>query len=78
MQNKVAELRKKHGLTQTELATRAGISRPYLSAIEKGKQTTISNVVMLKIANSLSEQVSDIFFSTGVVCTQLSSAGNAA
>ena len=31
-------LRKHHGLTQADLANRAGISRPYLTEIETGKK----------------------------------------
>lgn len=31
-------LRKYHGLTQADLANRAGISRPYLTEIETGKK----------------------------------------
>jgi transcriptional regulator with XRE-family HTH domain len=62
MENKVAELRKTRGFTQTELAQKAGISRPYLSAIEKGKQAVISNVIMLKIAKALNKPVTEIFF----------------
>ncbi len=31
-------LRKDHGLTQADLAKRAGISRPYLTEIETGKK----------------------------------------
>lgn len=67
MENKVAQFRKTKGLTQTKLAEEAGISRPYLSAIEKGKQTVISNVVMLKISTALNEPISNIFFANCVV-----------
>lgn len=67
MQNKVKEYRKKRGMTQAELAKSAKVCRPYLSAIESGKQTTISNVVMLKIATALNEPVGNIFFNTSVV-----------
>ena len=67
MPNKVKELRKEHGMTQAELAESAKVCRPYLSAIESGKQKTISNIVMLKIATALNEPVSNIFFSNFVV-----------
>ena len=67
MPNKVKELRKEQGLTQAELAESAKVCRPYLSAIESGKQKTISNIVMLKIATALNEPVSNIFFSNSVV-----------
>lgn len=61
MPNKVKEYRKERGMTQAELAERANVCRPYLSAIESGKQTRISNVVMLKIASALNEPINNIF-----------------
>lgn len=70
MPNKVKEYRKEQGMTQAELAKRANVCRPYLSAIESGKQTRISNIVMLKIAAALCEPVSNIFFENSVVYTQ--------
>lgn len=63
MLNKVKEYRKKRGMTQAQLAERANICRPYLSAIESGKQTRISNVVMFQIARALQEPIDNIFFS---------------
>ena len=70
MRNKLAAYRVKHGLTQNELAVRAGVSRPYISEIETGAQKVISNVVMLKIAQALGERVEAIFFDQDVVCKQ--------
>lgn len=61
MVNRVKEYRKQRGLTQAQLAERANICRPYLSAIESGKQTRISNVVMLQIARALQEPIDNIF-----------------
>lgn len=70
MLNRVKEYRKKRGMTQAQLAERANICRPYLSVIESGKQTRISNVVMFQIARALQEPIENIFFSNYVVCTQ--------
>lgn len=67
MPNRVKEVRKEHGITQAQLAEKAKVCRPYLSAIENGKQKTISNIVMLKIANALNKPVSYIFFNDRVV-----------
>lgn len=64
MVNRVKEYRKQRGLTQAQLAERANICRPYLSAIESGKQTRISNVVMLQIARALQEPIDIIFLAT--------------
>lgn len=69
MLNRVKEYRKKRGMTQAQLAERANICRTYLSAIESGKQTRISNVVMFQIARALQEPIDNIFFSDYVVHT---------
>ncbi len=62
MTNKVAEYRKKLGLTQEKLAQKADISRPYISEIETGTQEVISNVIMKKIADALNKTVQEVFF----------------
>lgn len=61
MTNRVAEIRKERGMSQDELAKKAGISRPYLSHIETQRQQTISNVVMFKIAEALGAKYEYIF-----------------
>ena len=71
MKNEVARVRRAQGGTQTELAKRANVSRPYISLIESGKQQTISNIVMEKIATALNGSIAEIFFTHDVVCTQL-------
>ena len=67
MKNKVTTIRKAQGMTQMELATRAKVSRPYISKIESGKQQVISSIVMEKIANALKKNIGDIFFTNNVV-----------
>lgn len=59
--NKVAEFRKERGMSQEELAEKAGISRPYLSQIETQRQQTVSNSVMFKIASALGVSYEIIF-----------------
>ena len=70
MGNKVASIRKDGGITQAALARKAKVSRPYISLIESGKQETISNVVMQKIADALEKNVEEIFFINDVRRTQ--------
>ena len=53
MKNRVAEFRKERGLSQEELAEKAGVSRPYISQIETQRQQVISNTVMFRIAEAL-------------------------
>jgi len=71
MDNRVAEFRRKKLLSQAKLANLAGISRPYLSAIERGNQRVISNIVMFKISSALQEPIEEVFFALPVVSTQL-------
>lgn len=61
MTNRVAEIRRERGMSQEDLAEKAGISRPYLSQIETQRQQTVSNVVMFKIAEALNEKFERIF-----------------
>lgn len=61
MKNRVAEFRKERGLSQEELAEKAGVSRPYLSQIETQRQQTVSNTVMFRIAEALGVSYELIF-----------------
>ena len=61
MKNKIAEYRKKIGMSQQELADKAKIARPYLSYIENGKQEVIGSDVMFRIADALNVPYHEIF-----------------
>ena len=50
------------GYTQIELSKRVGISRYYLSAIERGRANNPSLGLMRRIANILDTPIEDIFF----------------
>jgi len=57
---KVREERLKQGLSQEELAERAGVHRTYIGMIERAeKNITLANVA--KIANALKLQIKDLF-----------------
>lgn len=58
---RLVEARKKKGFTQEQLANRIGISRAYLTNIEKGKHSP-SLYVASKLAIELDESVEDLFF----------------
>lgn len=60
--NKIKEVRRQKRMTQSQLAEKANVCRPYLSAIERGRQQVISNIVMEKISIALDTPVSEIFF----------------
>ena len=62
MENKIRYYREKIGMTQEELAQKAGVSRVTISYLETGKQPVITSETMLKIAEALGKSVKTIFF----------------
>lgn len=58
--NKVVTLRKKHNVTQEDLAKAVGVTRQTIIAIEKGNYTP-SLLLALKIAKYFKANVEDIF-----------------
>ncbi|HEQ4057049.1 TPA: helix-turn-helix transcriptional regulator [Streptococcus agalactiae] len=67
MHNRVKEIRKSLGITQTDLAKSVGVSRQYLSDIENmRKQPTIK--IAFHIAFILGVKVDDLFFCEDVLC----------
>ena len=59
--NRVQEIRKERSITQDSLANRVGISRKYLSNVER--QLAVPSVeVALKISNALSVDIDKVFF----------------
>ncbi|OGH14027.1 MAG: hypothetical protein A3H50_01010 [Candidatus Levybacteria bacterium RIFCSPLOWO2_02_FULL_37_10] len=56
---RVEELRKKKGMTQEELAEKAGLHRAYFWDIESGRNISIKTAY--KIARALSIKVSELF-----------------
>lgn len=63
MKNKIAELRNKQNpkMSQEKLAQIVGISRPYLSEIERNCIESPGGKIMLAIAKALRCKISDIF-----------------
>lgn len=64
MGQRIFELRKKQGLTQVELADRAGLSHQYFSCVERGEKGIASRNLM-KLANAL--QTSADYLLTGEI-----------
>lgn len=58
---KIKELRNLKGFSISGLAAKVGISKGYLSDIEKGVKTNPSTEALEKIANALDVNVSDLF-----------------
>lgn len=61
LQYKVKEYREQMGITQEDLAKKAGISRTIISGLESGSITVTTTATLIKIADALGKTVSDIF-----------------
>jgi len=61
MHNNLRNIRRERNLTQEELAAAAGITRPYLSDIERGRKMPGGSVV-LRLANACGVPVEELFF----------------
>ena len=61
LNNRLKQSRGKAGLSQQQLASRAGISRQAYFALESGKATP-STEVALRLARALGTRVDDLFF----------------
>ncbi|MFA9397225.1 MAG: helix-turn-helix transcriptional regulator [Clostridiaceae bacterium] len=59
---KIKVKRTEKEITQQELANRVGMSRYYLSALERGKATNPSIEKMKKISEILNVDVKELFF----------------
>lgn len=60
MKTKIAELRKKHKISQEELAAAVGVTRQTITSIEREKYTA-SLVLAYKIAKYFETTIEDIF-----------------
>lgn len=61
MNCKIKELREKSGVSQEDLAIKAGISRATLSGLESGRVTVTTTGTLEKIAKALGRNVSEFF-----------------
>lgn len=64
--NRIREIRISRGMSQTELATKSGISRVALSLIETGRTRYASSKTLLMIASALGTTMDDLFFEEDV------------
>jgi putative transcriptional regulator len=60
LKTRIAELRKKHKITQEELAMAVGVTRQTITSIEREKYTA-SLVLAYKIAKYFGTTIEDIF-----------------
>lgn len=64
LNNRLGEHRKRHNLTQEELAALVGVTRKSINTVENGVFVP-TTVLALKLAKVLKVKVEDIFFLTG-------------
>jgi transcriptional regulator with XRE-family HTH domain len=57
--NLVRDLRKSKGLSQEELASKAGVDRSYVGGIERGERN-VTLLTLIKIANGLKCDISEL------------------
>ena len=60
MKNRLEELRKKHGITQEELADALSVSRQTVSSLESGRYNP-SILLAFKIANYFNVSIEQVF-----------------
>lgn len=61
MNNNLAVIRTEKGLTQGELAKKAGVSRTIINQLETGAREVTTSKTMLKISRALDIPIADIF-----------------
>lgn len=59
---KIKEIRAELRMSQKELSQKSGISRATISGLESGRITVTTTGTLLKIANAMGKNVSEIFF----------------
>jgi putative transcriptional regulator len=66
MVNRLKSLRESKGMSQEELAARAGVSRTTIWNLETNPQADTTTKTLLKIADALGTSVTEIFFTESV------------
>lgn len=59
--NKIREIREEQGITQVELAHKAGLSMGYLSHLENGSRSNPSYQTMTRISKALNKEIGEVF-----------------
>lgn len=61
MEIRIREIREQKGMTQEELASKSGISRQTISALENGSERSVLSKTLVAIAEALDTTVDKIF-----------------
>lgn len=59
--NRIEKLRKKKGMSYSEIAEKAGVTYQYIYLLAKNKRTNPSLETMRKVAHALDEKVETVF-----------------
>lgn len=62
MKYKIEQYRKQSGMTQQELADKAGCSRQFVNMLENSDDINVSSKMLLSIAKALNRTVDDLIF----------------
>lgn len=68
MKTHIKEFREKLGMSQEELAEKAGVSRTTIWKLENNLTDVTTSATMLKISKVLNASIDDIFYPKGLVC----------
>lgn len=63
MKYRIRELRKEKGLSQQELANKAGCTRQFINMLENSDEINISTKMLISIATALEVSVDTLLFS---------------
>lgn len=63
---KIKEARERAGLSQAELAEKAGVSRSIINGLETGRASVTTTTTIARIATALGVSVDEIFFANSV------------
>ncbi|MFM9280863.1 helix-turn-helix domain-containing protein [Paenibacillus jiagnxiensis] len=67
----IKKLRKSIGLTQEDVATKAGVTKSYLSKIEKGHVSPPSEDKLLQLAEALQDDPNTIIYRAGKISSEI-------
>lgn len=62
IKTRLKEIREIKGLTQEELAEKAGVSRTIISYLENDRSECAKTSTLIKLADALGEKVTSVFF----------------
>lgn len=62
MEYRIKEIRESKGITQTELADKAGVTRATLWKLETGEDEVTTTKTLLKIAEALEVDAKELFY----------------